>query len=751
MMMNTLKFAKLNGSNYRTWSFNMRLYLESLELFGHADGTAETPAEDASAAVRRSFNSGAKKVWTHICLAIESEHQIHVRDTTTAKEAWDALKKQFARESLLQKVRLRQQYYSLRYHPGSNMLEHISHLRSLHNQLKEMGVDVDDKELAMTLLASLPEEFKPLITALDAVGDESLSYEKVKNMLLDDFNRNVDAKASETENAFSAKRWNKMKNYASRSDKSTKVFRGRCHCCKEIGHFARDCPVRDVKPKGSSTVFCRKDAKGSAKCAENQDDDLLNEEALVSSDLPSSSGWIIDSGATQHMTYERNQLTEYVEFNKPCMVNLGDNRSILAYGKGTYHIIADLGDSHQPIGLRDVLYLPDLDKNLLSVRAMVKLGATVQFKSEICEITRNGKLLARGKIERKLYFLQITENETINIAQKDSNLKLWHYRFGHLGMDNVKRLMKDEMVDGMSSKDNCNGDSVCQGCIMGKQHRKEFPKDGGKRASDFLELVHSDVCGPMSISSLGGSRYFVTFIDDYSHYTQVYFIKHKSEVLEKFKEYVNHVTNATGKQVKVLRSDNGGEYCSKEFTSYLKEKGIAHQLTVPYTPQQNGVAERMNRTLVESARSMMSHAALPTNFWAEAINTAVYLRNRSPTKSLEGVTPYECLFHQKPDVSHLKVFGCLAFLHIPDKLCKKFDEKCQRVVFVGYPEGTKANKLYDPSSQKFISGRDVVFVVVLMVIYLQRDPSRFMFQRIVTHQFKFRIHQLLIMEMIVIK
>ncbi|XP_046860719.1 uncharacterized protein LOC124453937 [Xenia sp. Carnegie-2017] len=135
--LNSFKFAKLNGSNYRTWSFNMRLYLESLDLFEHAEGTAQLTSE--SAEVRQSFARNAKKAWTHICLAIEPEYQIHVRHTTTAKEAWDALKKQFARESLLQKVRLRQQYYACRYRSGESMLEHISHLRTLHDQLKEMG------------------------------------------------------------------------------------------------------------------------------------------------------------------------------------------------------------------------------------------------------------------------------------------------------------------------------------------------------------------------------------------------------------------------------------------------------------------------------------------------------------------------------------------------------------------------------------------------------------------------------------
>ena len=232
--LNALKFAKLNGSNYRSWAFNMRLYLESINLFGHADGTIETPAEDIDPEVRRKFVSSAKKAWTHICLTIEPEYQIHVRDTTTAKEAWDTLKKQFVRESLLQKVRLRQQYYSLRFHPGNNMMEHISQLKSLHDQLKEIGVAIDDKELAMTLLASLPEEFKPLISALEAVGDEKLSYDKVKNMLLNDIERSVDAKAQD--NAYAARRWNKKEksHNGMHTEKSGKVFRGKCHCCKEV-------------------------------------------------------------------------------------------------------------------------------------------------------------------------------------------------------------------------------------------------------------------------------------------------------------------------------------------------------------------------------------------------------------------------------------------------------------------------------------------------------------------------------------
>ena len=712
---NALRFAKMNGSNYRTWVFNMRLYLESLDLFDHVTGTAAAPGEDASDETRRNFNLGTKKAWTHICLAIEPEQQLHVRETKTAKEAWDALKKQFARESLLQKVRLRQQYHSCRFHSGDNMLEHISKLRSLHDQLKEMGVEIDDKELAMTLLASLPEDYKPLITALDAVGEGTLSYEKVKNMLLNQVDRSKDSRSSE--DAFSMRKGKFYKNKQSKfesgntSPNKEKIFRGKCHNCQERGHFARDCPKRNAKEDSNSPKYGGNKSKGAARCAEDQRPDKCDDEALpvYTPNAVGKSDWIIDSGATQHMSFERNRLSEYVEFKQPCVVNLGDSRTILAYGKGIYHITADVDGHAQPISLREVLYLPDLDKNLLSVRAMVKLGATIMFEDGVCKVSRNAKLLAIGIMVGKLYVLKVIPEEHVNIAMDESSLKLWHYRFGHLGMENIMKLVNDKLVEGMDNATDLTS-VICEACIMGKQHRCPYPKGSAERATEPFQLIHSDVCGPMSTTSLGGSRYYVTFIDDYTRYTTVYFLKTKDEVLEKFKEFHNFTINHTGKQIQTLRTDNGGEYCSKAFDTYLKENGITHQLTVPFNPAQNGVAERMNRTVVESARSMLSHSNMPNEFWAEAVNTSVYLRNRSPTTALDGITPYECLFNQKPDVANLRVFGCVSYVHVPDNQRTKLDAKSRKVIFVGYRDNTKGYKLYDPVCRKFVRSRDVIFV-----------------------------------------
>ena len=250
-------------------------------------------------------------------------------------------------------------------------------------------------------------------------------------------------------------------------------------------------------------------------------------------------------------------------------------------------------------------------------------------------------------------------------------LKQWHCRFGHLNFGYVNKLAQGNMVEGMNySTGTVNQE--CEACAQAKMHKIPFPKQSTKKTSRPLELIHSDLCGPMNVESIGGSKYALTFTDDYTRYVTVYFLKSKSEVLSKFEEYVNMVENMTGQKVQNLRTDNGGEYVSHDFTKFCTSKGIFHQFTNPYTPEQNGTSERLNRTLVEKAKSMIFHAKMPLNFWAEAVNTAVYLHNRSPTSSLKNKTPFECWFGKKPNVSNLSFWMYLFRAHT-----RQFETKTQ--------------------------------------------------------------------------
>jgi hypothetical protein len=226
------------------------------------------------------------------------------------------------------------------------------------------------------------------------------------------------------------------------------------------------------------------------------------------------------------------------------------------------------------------------------------------------------------------------------------------------------------------------------------------------------------VFGPVPVPSLGKSMYYVSFINDFSRNTWIYFLRKKSEVFDKFKEFKALVENQTEKKIKVLRTDNGngGEFC--------KKCGIARQKTTPYTPQQNGVAERMNITLMEKARSMLSGVRLGQELWAEAVSTACYLVNRSPSSALDDTTPHEVWSGKKPSLQHLRVFGCDAYVHVPKETRSKLDNKAEKCIFVGYKDGVKGYKLWNPETKKTIYSRDVVFREVKDVSKHEFPPTQ---------------------------
>ncbi|KAJ0590261.1 putative RNA-directed DNA polymerase [Helianthus annuus] len=274
-------------------------------------------------------------------------------------------------------------------------------------------------------------------------------------------------------------------------------------------------------------------------------------------------------------------------------------------------------------------------------------------------------------------------------------------------MDTLIDMKNKELVLGLPKikKD----DSVCEGCISGKHARKPFQKKMVWQATEPLQLVHSDICGPMRTESIGGCRYFITFIDDYTRKTWVYFLKFKYEALYHFKNFRVLNEKQSNHVIKTLRTDRGGEYCSKSFQEYLRLNGIRHQLTNSYTPQQNGVAERKNRTLMELSRSMMNLKQLPNCYWAEAVACTTYILNRTITKTRPNITPFEAWNGQKPNVEHLRVFGCLAYALVPKQHRDKLSNKTIKTIFVGYSEASKGYKLYDPQTNKIIISRDVIF------------------------------------------
>ncbi|CAA7051764.1 unnamed protein product [Microthlaspi erraticum] len=250
----------------------------------------------------------------------------------------------------------------------------------------------------------------------------------------------------------------------------------------------------------------------------------------------------------------------------------------------------------------------------------------------------------------------------------------------------------------------------CGACNLGKQSRKSFPKESQTKTRERLEIVHTDVCGPMQHKSLDGSRYFLLFLDDFTHMCWVYFLKQKSDTFSTFKKAKAMIEKQSGCSIKILRSDGGGEFTSKEFTKFYEDEGIERQVTLPYSPQQKGAAERKNRSLVEMARTMLAEQDLPFKFWAEAVYTSAYLQNRLPSRAIEGdLTPMEKWCGHKPNVSHLKVFGSICYVHIPDQRRRKLEAKAKRCIFIGYSNQTKGYRVFNLENEKIEISRDVEF------------------------------------------
>uniref|UniRef100_H3H8T6 Integrase catalytic domain-containing protein n=1 Tax=Phytophthora ramorum TaxID=164328 RepID=H3H8T6_PHYRM len=286
--------------------------------------------------------------------------------------------------------------------------------------------------------------------------------------------------------------------------------------------------------------------------------------------------------------------------------------------------------------------------------------------------------------------------------QGDTTSYLWHLRLGHIGHGGLDAIVKKSYGVGIDMT-SVKQWELCDGCALGKQTRVSYMKSSPNRAKHVLEVVHSDVCGPMQTPTFGGKRYFVTFIDDKSHFCMVYLLRNKSEVAAKFAEFVAFAETQTGKRVKTLRSDNGGEYTSGAMAKFCADHGIVQKFTPPYTPQLNGVAERMNRTLVECARCMLEHAGLPKTYWGEAVMTATFLRNRCPTRAIShDKSPHQVWTGKKPLLANLKVFGCHAYVHVPKAKRTKFDARSVRCRFLGYSEHEKAYRFEELESSRVL-------------------------------------------------
>ncbi|HEV7736248.1 MAG TPA: reverse transcriptase domain-containing protein, partial [Chlamydiales bacterium] len=296
------------------------------------------------------------------------------------------------------------------------------------------------------------------------------------------------------------------------------------------------------------------------------------------------------------------------------------------------------------------------------------------------------------------------------------SIDILHQRLGHLSWSALKHLGQE--LDHFSKRKL----STCEGCLLGKSTRRSYTSSL-TRSTEPFQLIHMDLCGPMQTRSIEGHDYFMILVDDYTRFLWVKFILRKDEAFENYRNFANVVSTSFERKIKSIRSDRGGEFLSEVFNQFLLNQGTTHQLTAPYTPQQNGMAERANRTVVQAAKAMLHSAGLSYGFWERAIETAVFARNRSPTQSLSFKSPYELLFGRPPDLSYMRIFGCLAYRNIPSDNRRKLDPSAEKLIFVGYDTQTKGYRLWDSNKRRFIVTSDVVFEETIFPNRIQTVPS----------------------------
>ncbi len=516
----------------------------------------------------------------------------------------------------------------------------------------------------------------------------------------------------------------------------------KCYKCGKPG-YQRDCPNHDRKGKGKDSGHGkgRNEARGGRKGEKKEDlkalaakesdsdseyafalleelDDSDSDEIALAARV-AADAWVSDSATTVHVARRRADFSTYEPTPGRTLKGAGITPIL---GIGDINLELEHQGRKTVIQLRDVVHAPAIPHNLIALGRVEAGGHKITMESGMIQfLNPKGRVYATGERVGNLYVMRaaVVPGKPADIAcaaavarpKRKRTYDEWHRVLGHIGMKAVISMKTKGLVEGMEVDESVPPSQQCESCVRAKQTVAPYPKKSETVVEAIGDLTVMDLWGKAPTTGIRGERYFSTFTDMHSRRTVVEFSKTKTDELEYFKAYQAHIQNVHGVTLKKVRCDNGGEYLSKDFTSYLRAEGIQLDTTTPNSSAQNGVAERVNHTVMDRALAILIEMGLPKFLWPEAVAHVAYLKNRSPTRALKDKTPEEVWSGRKPDVSDLQEWGAKCWVLTDRKKRTKLDPKSQPMHFMGMAPGSKDWKFFDPKARHIGKSRNIIFAV----------------------------------------
>lgn len=700
-----------DGSNYDKWKFRLNLFLQMKDC-----SEAILYDERPDAISEESWKKRQVKAKNYIVNSVTNTQLELIITQDTAKQMINKLDEVYLVKSSAVKLLCKRKLLDLKMKEGENPTEFFNEFETLINQLRNSGEAVSTEDKLNYLLLTLPDNLSHIVDIVDALPEREKTVEYVKSKLQLEFQKRTsktdsdnskndtqvfNTKLPKPNKVFQSHNFQRAQHKYSRGNQSNNMrFQDRrCNRCNKIGHTQNYCRENS----GYNSNYSRNRnymarTAGSSKVEENIQRNTFTVEVMSSSlnkqtESPSESNikWLLDSGCSDHIITTDKHFYESRDLDSPTSIKVGDGFSLVSSKIGHIAVYFDIAGRKERIDIKNVFFVPQMKQNLLSVSSIVNQNNFVTFQKNTAKIYNNHrKLIAIAARNNKLFELsgrvadyKPNEINSYNSSLQMTNIQKWHRILGHVNFKDLKHLCEAQLAEGLPKQVERNFEK-CEICLENKMTNLKF-ENNRTRANDILEIIHSDVHGPITQTGYNGEKYFVTFIDDFSKIAVVYCIKHKSEVYSRFLEYIKLMKNQTGKTIKEIRCDNGKEYLNKDFFKLAKVEGIYLKPGPAYTHELNGVAERYNRTIMNRARCLLSEGKIDKKYWPECIYTAAYIGNRLLANTKITKTPYEIFFNKRPNVSNLRLFGSVAYVRIPEeRRSSKLDPKALKGILVGY-------------------------------------------------------------------